>query len=292
MGTWGAGLYDDDAAGDLKNSLDLVAKAPGDGDRILALLEQLHGTGNGADAESAQFWLVIADQFEKKGIACPRAADTALRVIESGVDLARIKDGGADEKLMEARRKVLDDLAGRLRQPRPAKARPTSGRLPPLVLETGQVFAFPTMEGGAWHPYRLPSKGPFVPDGWGALVVLAIGRAFEWFPWVALAGLAVAPDRMPKLQEAIEGRLLPHLQTNGAGRFIPKQAHAKGLGLVLLGKVELDDARVQPQLSDWPVETAVQFDWSIANGALTASSLPGLAGRTVTLRTLCREGSG
>jgi hypothetical protein len=119
---------------------------------------------------------------------------------------------------------------------------------------------------------------------------LASGRAFEWLPWLALASLTVPEDKRPTLDEALRGRLIPHAQTHGAGRFIPKPAHAKGLGLELVGVVDIDAALAEPHLSTWPVVTAIQFDWSIAYAALPTS----IVGRGVTagviLSSLCRAG--
>lgn len=290
MGSWGAALYADDAAGDLKNAIALVTKVPADSDRLLAILKQFHGDEaiDPADGDGAMFWLVVADQFERKGIACREAADTALHIIESGTDLAACAERGADDKFLQARRKVLLELESRLRAPRPTKPPRKAGKPPALVLETGQVFAFPTMDGRAWHPYRLPSAGEFVGDGWGALVVLATGRAFDWLPWVALAGLTVATDRKPAFDEALDGRLIPHPQTFGAARFVPKAAHAKGLGLELLGNVELDADKVLPHLSKWRVESAIQYDWTIAYGALTSRVLMHDSPPGAVLRSLCR----
>lgn len=290
MGTWGSALYDNDAASDLKTTVALVAKVPGDGDRLLGILEEAHGSADPADEDGALFWLVVADQFEKRGIVCRRAASMALQVIDSDADLVACKEKGADEKFLRARAKVLQELRERLRQPRPAKAVRKAGKPPPLVLSTGEIYAFPTMSGKAWHPYRLASAGTFVPDGWGALVVLACGRAFEWLPWLALASLTVRTDKRPTLGEALGARLIPHRQTNGAGRFIPKPAHAKGLGLESLGNVALDAALVEPHLSSWSVATAVQFDWTIAYAALSASVVSRGATAGVTLQSLCCAG--
>jgi hypothetical protein len=293
MGTWGASLYDDDTASDLKTSVALICKVPAGGNRLLELLRQTH-TGIDPDDQEGDgtlFWLVAADQFEKKGIACPEAAETALRIIDSGTSLAVCKANGADEKFLKARQKGLLELAARLRQPRPVKAPSKAGKLPPLVLETGQIYAFPTQAHRAWHPYRLDSAGPFVPDGWGALVVLATGRAFEWLPWVALAALTVNPDIKPTLADALQGKLIPHPQTNGAARFAPKPAHAKGLGLSLLGAIELDHERVRPHLSKWPVEKAIQYDWTIAYGALSSAIVGKGAEAGVVLESLRKSGS-
>jgi hypothetical protein len=43
MGTWGASLYDDDEAGDLKNAIAVVCKVPGEGDRLVSLLKEMYG---------------------------------------------------------------------------------------------------------------------------------------------------------------------------------------------------------------------------------------------------------
>jgi hypothetical protein len=287
MGTWGASLYDADFAGDLKNTIALVSKVPVAGDRLLELLLQMQGDVDLDDEEGTLFWLVVADQFEKKGIESGQATSNALRIIQSGTDLAACKARGADEKFLKARQKALLELDARLRQPRALKARPKAQKPPPLVLSAGEVYAFPTMAGRAWHPYRLPSDGPFVADGWGALVVLATGRAFEWLPWVALASLTVRSDRKPSFDDALKGQLIPHPQTNGAGRFVPKSAHTKGLQLELLGRIDLDPVLVEPQLSSWKVERAIGYDWTIAYGALSASIVGRGATAGVVLGSLC-----
>jgi hypothetical protein len=289
MGTWGSSLYDDDVASDLKNTIALVTKVPADGNRLLSLLTQMEVNIDPAEDDGALFWLVVADQFERRGILCERAASCALQIIESGSDLAACKARGADDKLMRERRKALFELAERLRNPRPSRAPKKAGRPPALVLEVGQIFAFPTMSGKAWHPYRLESTGEFTPDGWGALVVLATGRAFEWLPWVAVASLTVRPDTKPTFNEALNGQLIPHPQTDGAARLVPKPAHAKGLGLERLGTIDLDQERVKPNLSKWPVERAIQFDWSIAYGAVPATVVGKGFKAGVVLRELCRN---
>lgn len=267
MGTWNAGLYDSDEAADLKKALALVCKVPGDGDRLLEILTEVTGV-RASGADDAWYWLVLADQFEKRGLACERVRLRALAIIDEGIDLAHAQGSGADANYLAKRGAVLDELAARLRAPRPLKPVKKAGNAPAMVLQTGEVYAFPTMEGRAWTPYRLPGAAPFAPDGWGALVVLDTGRAFGWLPWVALASLTVDAVRKPTLEDALKGRLIPHLQTDGAGRYVPKRAHAAGLGLELLGTVIFDPAKVAPQLSTWPVSTAIEFDWTICYAAL------------------------
>jgi hypothetical protein len=276
MGTLGAALYDDDSAADLKNTLALLCKVPGDGDYLLKCLKQLHGDCDPTDGDAAFFWLVTADQFEKRGIACVEAVANALAVIDSGSDLANARDCGANEKFLKDRSRVLEELAARLKSPRPVRARKAPGKAPDMVVQTGEVYAFPTMEGRGWCPYSNVMDGSFEADGWSAMVVLDTGRVFDWLPWCALASLTVDPAAKPTLADAARGRLIFHLQTSGAGRYVPKRKHAIGLGLELLGHVALDPSLVKPHLSKWPISSAIELDWTIAYAAYsqTIKGLP------------------
>jgi hypothetical protein len=267
MGTLGAALYEDDNALDLRDSLALFCKVPMPGDRLLDYLREVYGDCDPTDDEGALFWLVTADQFELRGIECKQATSTALSIIENGSDLLFAREKGADEAFLKKRKVVLEELAKRLKSPRTFRPRVPPRKPPALVVDTGEIYAFPTMYGYALIPCRLDSQGPFVPDGWGALVILATGRAFHWLPWVALASLTVNPDRKPTLEEAHHGRLIFHSQTNGAGRFIPKPSHAREMGLELLGRIVLDERLVEPHLSTWEIATAIAHDWPISYGA-------------------------
>ncbi len=189
MGTWGASLYDDDSASDLKSTLALLCKVPVDGNQLLKLSKRIYGNCEPGDEDGAIFWLVVADQFERRGIECQEVADTALSIIAGGAVLLADEARGADEKILKNRTLVLKALAERLRSPRAFRLRFSPPQPPDLVLQTGEIYAFPTMDGRAWSPYRLESEGSFMPNGWGAMVVLATGRAFEWLPWCAVASL-------------------------------------------------------------------------------------------------------
>lgn len=253
---------------------------------LLEILRRSHDDPDPDSDDGSLFWLVVADQFERKGIACAEAISVALRIIDSGAENDRCNADGADQKFIAARKKVLLELAARLRHPRPTKPPKKMGKPPALVLATGQIYAFPMMSGRAWHPYRLESEGVFQPDGWGALVVLSTGRVFDWLPWVAIASLTGNPDVKPTFRDAVQGRLIPHFQTQGAGRYVPKAVHAKGLGLELLGTVDIVPHLVEPHLSKWSADTAVQFDWSIAYGALSPNICGGTNEAHVVLSSL------
>lgn len=270
MGTWGSGIYDDDFAADLRNSVALVCKVPFDGDRLTEILLQLHAVTSESENETT-FWLVLADQFERRGIECPGVVSATLSIIESGADLSRLKEQEADQRFLKKRAAVLESLAARLKAPRPLHARPNPRKPPDQVLDVGEVYAFPTESGFACSPWRLPAKGPFIPDGWGALVVLDCGRAFDWLPWCALASLSVSPSRRPTIDDAIGADLIFHLQTYGAARCVPKRSHAKTMGLELIGRLPLDPLKVKPHLSKWPINDSIVCGWSISTPAYSAT---------------------
>ncbi len=272
MGTWGASIYADDKACDLRDTVSLICKVPVPGNRLLDLLKETCGDCDPADEEGGLFWLVTADQFERRGIECHEVASKALSIIESGLDLVWAKERGADSTFLRKRSLVLKDLAKRLKSPREFRPRTPPRNPPPMVITTGGIYSFPTMNGCAHSPYRLPQDGPFKPDGWGALVALATGRAFDWIPWVAIASLELKTNRKITLEEASRARLIFHSQTSGAGRFIPKSSHARTMGLELLGQVSLDARLVKPHISKWSVARAVEYDWSIVGGAISSKS--------------------
>ena len=287
MGTWGPALFDDDNACDLRETLALICKVPLPGDRLLDLLKEIYVNCDPTEDEGALFWLVTADQFERRGIECQQVASTALSIIENGSDLLFAREKGAEEVFLKKRATVLKQLAKRLRSPRKFRPRVPPRKPPAMVVNTGEIYAFPTMNGHAWHPYRVNLQGPFTPDGWGALVVLATGRAFDWLPWVALASLTVKPDRKPTLQDALRARLIFHSQTNGAGLFIPQRSHGRRMGLEILGQTVLDERLVEPHLSKWGIAWAIEHDWPICYGGfgLKAKDAP----RGCELLSLVRE---
>jgi hypothetical protein len=264
MGTWGGGLYDDDSAADLKSAVSVLSKLPGaDGSRLLELL--LQDRTPGPDEEGGLFWLVVADQFEKKGIAEPELRQRALSVIDDGSHLVDAQERGADAGFLKERRKALEELAARLRSPRPERAAAKAGKPPVQPFEAGEIYTFPTMKQCARHPYWVERlSGPWIADGgFGALVVLAAGRAWDWFPWVALASLTGPGDRPMTLDEALAGKLLHQDPPDGASLYCPKPAHLKLMGLQLLGRVALDAAKVSAKVSSRPVAQFIQYNWTI-----------------------------
>jgi len=135
MGAWGEGLYDDDEALDVRDSFKVLAKLPDNGDRIMEILLDEYGyTSDLKEDGSPTFWLAVADQVEKRGIACSKAIQMGIEVIESGADLEDLQSRGMEPSGIKARTKILEKLLYRFKNPRPIKKKRTAESLPMVVL--------------------------------------------------------------------------------------------------------------------------------------------------------------
>jgi hypothetical protein len=265
MGSWGTGLYQDDVAVDLKDTIKLLAKLPASGDDILQILLENHDEGvSFEDDGGPTFWLVVADQFERRGIACTEAINRALAAIDGGADLRDFERRDASPGDLRKRGKTLDALAERLRSPRPMRPRPTGTRPSPFVVDVGQLYRFPTMDYEAFNPW-FPTweAADFKPDGWGALLVIALGRVFDWFPWCAASSLTVSPTRAPTLEDVLKARFISEQQSGSY--FVPRRTHLKRMRMDLIGQLSLDTTQVAAAM---PRENSPQFavlaGWSFA----------------------------
>jgi len=281
MGTWGVGLYQDDSAADLRGMIATLAKLPASGDRILQIiLDNWNEPVGLGDDNGPTFWLVVADQFERRGIACTKALDQALTAIDTGADLRDLQARGAEPNDLKRRGKLLSELAKRFRSPRSPRPQPKRSKPPPLVVETGEVYRFPTMEDKAFNPY-LPSwekggfKGDgFKPDGWGALLIVAVGRAFDWFPWCAASALTVDPARPPSLDDVLGARFISEEQRGNY--IVPRRNHAKKMGLELVGRLKLDSAKTADALpTAHSPQIAVVIGWTFSPEARSWRGRPG-----------------
>jgi hypothetical protein len=97
VGVWGTGLYSGDFAMDLRGTIRAVSRLPLAPDRLTEILSQSQpGPANDpANEDHTTFWLVLADQFSKRGIDSARARNTALAIIDDGTDLTTREGLGA-----------------------------------------------------------------------------------------------------------------------------------------------------------------------------------------------------
>lgn len=181
MGAWGGGLYDSDFARDLKGAIKGIWRAPLSDDEILAELGEPAPSGPD-DVEALDHWLVLADQLERAGMPRRAVFDRALAIIESGEDLAALEALDSSPGLLAQRRKVHEELAQRLRDPRPAKPRRPLTKPQPLLFEENDAIVWPTDKGDCINPYVAEDKlhllGGFDQDGWGFGIVSAVGHHY------------------------------------------------------------------------------------------------------------------
>ena len=148
MGTWGPGLYSNDIAKDLKSTITAVARLPFNTDELVDIIASSfpEAANDSDDDDYTTFWLVLADQFHRKGISHPDLFHRAMDIVDSGKDLnapSITEMGAADQRKRE---KALNKLRNQLTQPAPPKTRKTLSKPQPLILKIGDVVTFPIVE--------------------------------------------------------------------------------------------------------------------------------------------------
>lgn len=209
MGAWGVGLYSSDFAADLRGLVKSALRLPFDEDRIIDLIrEQEAGAADNPDDEDhAIFWLALADQFEKRGVAHAPTRARAIAIIDEGRDLAMLEKLGMKSADLRKRAAMLAELRARLvAAPTVSKPRATLKGPLPWALETGVLYVCPTEGSAAINPYigRKSSYGRgFTQDRWRLFLIVARDRAFGYLPWYqALVAKRVTAEK-PALADAL-----------------------------------------------------------------------------------------
>ena len=277
MGVWGAGLYSGDFALDLRSTVRAVSRLPFDSQKLLEVLCQTEAAAahERDNEDHTTFWLVVADQFARRGIACDHAREQALAIIESGADIALHEKLGMNPAGLKNRRKMLEEVRQRITAPRPAaKARPALKEPQSLLMQVGDVLVYPTFGGRCRNPYfatkeqdRMGSLAPsWSQDGWSAMVIVDCGRAFEFLAWYRPLTIATAMERKPTL-ELLRGERLWRLSRAGTCSAV----HFKRMELERIDTVEIDGEKLQrcfPGMRPGTVQAV--NDISIANGLCVA----------------------
>jgi hypothetical protein len=269
MGAWGAGLYSGDFALDLRSTIAAVARLPLDGEKICETLRQSEpgAAENSKNEDHTTFWLVLADQFHKRGIECADVTAKALNLIDSGADAAIHRELGMSQPNLRKRAKSLDDLRRRLRDEPPALRRGVLKKPQPLILSVGDIYAFPTGRGQPVNPYvhvardgRYPHWYQWSQDAWAAVLVVDRGRAFEYLAWYTLAVTQRESGDKPTLSDLWE----TPWTLRSSGTCTP--THFKRLRLEPLGAVSISRDAIESRLGKLvPGISAAVLDVSIAN---------------------------
>ena len=115
MGVWGAGVFQDDTAADIREEYrDHIGNGLSGPEATARILQGY--ASSLADAEGAGVvWLALAAAQSQCGRLEPETLEKALGVIDSGSDLARWKTGSNGDYLK--RRAVLEKLRAQITSP-------------------------------------------------------------------------------------------------------------------------------------------------------------------------------
>jgi hypothetical protein len=250
MGAWGAGLYSCDMAMDLRSAVAAVARLPFEEDRLVDILCDLDpgAASHPGDEDHTVFWLVVADQFEKRGIVSRRVRERALALIDTGADLAMQEKLGMKPADLRKRGKALGDLRARIAgAPVTSKPRSVIKRPQPYVMEVGALYAYPTLLGEPINPYmsaKYFSRAAWRPDGFGLMLIIDRGRTFDYLAWYQPIVGAVAVPAKPEVCE-----LSPQMYWMLALPGTCSAVHFKKMEMEQIGTLSIDLAEIDKVFS-------------------------------------------
>jgi hypothetical protein len=145
MGTWGPGLWSDDAAADIKTLYREALEDGVDDDAAEAKVLAEFDDDLNDDYQRSVVWLALAVAQSKLGRLSDRAKTEAIDVIDSGADLRRWED--ADAKIVAKRRGVLAKARDQLTGEQPARKRVRKPKQTITPLKPGDVLAYRAASG-------------------------------------------------------------------------------------------------------------------------------------------------
>jgi hypothetical protein len=208
MGAWGIGLYSNDMAVDMRALVESALRLPFDEDRIVEIIRECEPTAadDNQNEDHTTFWLVLADQFQKRGVVHVPTREKAIGIIDRGDDLAMMERLGMKPADLRKRGAKLVELRERLAtHARPSKPRTTLKEPQPYVFEVGVLYACPVKGSAAINPYmgkKNHDGSQWVADGWRQFVVLERGRAFDYLAWYQPIVCKKPVKEKPRLEDA------------------------------------------------------------------------------------------
>lgn len=203
MGVWGSGLYSGDFATDLRAAVRAVARLPFDGDKLAAMLSdcQRSAASNPEDEDYTTFWLVLADQFAKRGISSEQVRERALQIIDDRADLRMLERLGMSSGGLKKRERILTELRSRMHATQDSRRTGAMLKKPqPLLMDVGDILVYPTSRGHCINAYFQSKERirDWKQDGWAAAVIVDVGRAFDFLAWyrpiTVFAAFSAKPD--------------------------------------------------------------------------------------------------
>ncbi|HWP17113.1 MAG TPA: hypothetical protein VNM46_15915 [Xanthobacteraceae bacterium] len=252
MGTWGAGLYSAGMALDLRATIGALLRLPFDEQRIVQVLcdGEQKAASDPQDEDHTTFWLVLADQFAKRGLVSDDVRAKALDIIDNERDLTMLAARGMKESDLRKRATTLQKLRGALSGARRTARRSILKAPLPYTLEVGTLYACPVRGSAAINTYRGRKDfdgSPWVPDGFRQFIVLARDKAFGYLPWYQpIVTIATVKER-PTLANARD-ELWWRIE-------LPKtcsERSFKVMEIEAIGAAPIDLSKVRTRFPYWP----------------------------------------
>jgi len=140
MGAWGAKLYQDDIAEDVKGQFKDLLRRGKTTEEITKQMINDYSVEIGDSDDSPVFWFALADTQWNLGRLMPEVREQALELLDRGYDLARWQE--ENPKLAVIREKVLKELQQKLNSPQPPEKKISQYRLYKCKWNIGDVFAY------------------------------------------------------------------------------------------------------------------------------------------------------
>ena len=257
MGAWGPGLYSNDDAADFADLIRAVLRLPKPIDELVDLLLD---EAEDALEHPALSVLILADQFEKRGIRHPKTYSEAIKVLEAGSDIEILRKAEMDEQDIKTRMKSNLKILGRLRKPCTKRPRKTLSKPQPAVVSAGDYVRFPTQSRASRNPYFPPGREDFQPDGWGIVQVHDVGWEFEYLSWVKLFRLRWEHQYPPSAKDAEQA---PPVDNLGFGTLSP--SHFKRMEMEIVANQPPRSDASPPRPDDRTARFVTLNDISISN---------------------------
>ena len=200
MGAWGANLYQDDVALDVKDEYkDNLRRGKTNEETMQEIIDKYQELLEDEE-DRGVFWLALADTQWNLGRLDEQVKKQALEIIELGIDLKRWE---SNEKLYNKRKEILEKIKEKLLSPQPEEKRMPKYRTYKCEWENGDVFA-----------YQLKSeyaKEQGLEDRY--LIIQKIDE-IDWYPCstIPLVRVKITEDKtIPKTEKEIDE--LEYIQT-------------------------------------------------------------------------------
>jgi hypothetical protein len=178
MGAWGAGIFQDDTACDVRDSYnDFVALKFNDDEILQELIQQFQISGEEDNVDESTFWIALALSQHKMGRLSDSVKEKALEYINSGRALKDWAELAEDDKAsIKSREKALQKAKDAILSPQPPRKNPK----PSIYLKRKIDVAFDTYP---WkrdnlYAYKL-SSGEYVILACAYLIRLQVNNHYK-----------------------------------------------------------------------------------------------------------------